>query len=191
MTGKTHQIIGITLGLGAYLTMSQPQYGPATLAMVIAFSSLGSLLPDLDKASAEFWHSFPIVGHAAGRVVDPFISHRNITHSMIGTILAGIGFYFLLRYFPSYWGIDTHLVLISAMIAYASHLLADSFTVEGIPLLWPVKWMAGIPPKPLQMFRIKTGYWVENIIIFPCANIALIILIISNWQNIKAILFHS
>ena len=189
MTGKTHQIIGITLGLGAYLTMSQPQYGPATLAMVIAFSSLGSLLPDLDKATAEFWHSFPIVGHAAGKVVDPFISHRNITHSIIGTILAGIGFYFLLQYFPSYWGIDTYLVLISAMIAYASHLLADSFTVEGIPLLWPVKWMAGIPPKPFNRIRIITGKWFENIIIFPVINIALILLIISKWGIIKLILF--
>ena len=189
MTGKTHQIIGITLGLGAYLTMSQPQYGPATLGAVLAFSSIGALLPDLDKASAEFWHSFPIVGHAAGKIVDPFISHRNITHSIIGTVLAGTGFYFLLKYFPSYWGIDTHLVLISSIIAYTSHLLADSFTVEGIPLLWPIKWMAGIPPKPFDGIRIVTGKWFENLIIFPIANIALIYLIISNWSTIRLILF--
>ncbi len=189
MTGKTHQIIGVTLGLGAYLTLNNPHYSPATLAAVLIFSSIGSLLPDLDKASAEFWHSFPVVGHAAGKVVDPFISHRNITHSLVGTILAAILFYYLFYFFPSYWGIETNLVLISAMIGYASHLLADSFTVEGIPLFWPIKWMVGIPPKPFDGIRIVTGKWFENLVIFPIINIGLIFLIITNWTTIKIVLF--
>jgi membrane-bound metal-dependent hydrolase YbcI (DUF457 family) len=189
MTGKTHQIIGITFGLGAYFIINEPHYGPATLASVVVFSSVGALLPDLDKASAEIWHSLPIVGHTAGKVVDPFISHRNITHSIIGTALAGFLFYYLLIHFPPYWAIEIQTVFISFIIAYISHLLADSFTVEGIPLLWPVKWMAGIPPKPFEGVRIMTGKWFENLIIFPIINIVLLFLIVSNWSTIKLILF--
>jgi membrane-bound metal-dependent hydrolase YbcI (DUF457 family) len=189
LTGKTHQILGIGVGLVTFLSLAEPNYSPATLAAVLVFSSLGSLLPDLDKASAEFWHSIPVVGHSAGKIVDPFISHRNITHSIIGTALAAALFYFVLKSFPDYWGINTLTVFISAMSAYISHLLADSFTVQGIPLFWPAKWKFGIPPKPFDGIRIVTGKWFENLIIFPIVNIALILLIVSRWSTIKLMLF--
>jgi len=74
------------------------------------------------------------------------------------------------------------------VISYASHLLADSFTVEGIPILYPWHRNFGIPPKPLEGIRIQTGEWFENLIIFPIINIALIVLVFGNWDNIKTIL---
>ena len=188
MTGKTHQIFGLTMGLGAYFMLADPAYSPATLGAVFVFSYLGALLPDIDNAASDIWHTIPF-GHTAGKAIDPFLGHRNITHSIIGTILIGVGLFFLFRSFPDYWGINSTIIFISTMVAYISHLLADSFTVEGIPLLWPAKWKFGIPPYPFQGLRIMAGKWFENLIIFPIVNIGLILLIISKWSTIKLIIF--
>lgn len=188
MTGRTHQILGLTVGLASYFILSEPQYSPATLAAVAIFSSLGGLLPDIDQSASEIWHTIPF-GHVAGKIVDPFLEHRNITHSLLGMILVGTGLYFLFRLFPSYWGIDTQIVFTTTIIAYASHLLADSITVEGIPLFWPIQWMIGVPPKPLDGLRIMTGKWFENLVIFPLIYITFFVLIFSNWSVIRTILF--
>jgi len=188
LTGKTHQILGLTLGLGTYLAMANPVYGPATLGAVIAFSSIGALLPDIDNAAADIWHTIPF-GHTAGKIVDPFIGHRNITHSLIGLLITSVCLYYLFRSFPEYWGINTSIVFISSMVAYLSHLFADSVTVEGIPLFWPAKWRFGILPKPFDGIRIMTGQWFENLIIFPLVNLSLFLLIISKWYIIELILF--
>jgi len=188
MTGKTHQIVGITAGLGFYLTQVEPTYSPATLAAVLVGSHLAALLPDLDNSAADFWHSLPF-GHAAGKIVDPLIKHRNFTHSIFGLGLAGIGLNYLFTFFPAYWGINANVVFIAMLVSYASHLFSDMFTVEGIPLLWPYKRMFGVPPKPFHSFRVMTGKWFENLVIFPLVNVSLIVLIISQWQTIKTILF--
>lgn len=188
MTGKTHQIIGITSGLAYFCLSTSPEYSPATLGVIIVGSHLAALLPDLDKASSSIWDNISM-GHIAGKVTDPFIKHRNISHSLLGFVI----FYFLARFillsFPDYWGINYSLTIISIMIAYGSHLLIDMITVQGIPLLFPSRYMFGIPPKPFEGIRIITGKWFENLIIFPLANIALIILIWTNWQTLHSALF--
>lgn len=188
MTGKTHQLIGITLGLGYYLTIVKPEYAPATLAAVLVGSHLASLMPDLDQSAAEIWNSIPL-GHVAGKVVDPFIKHRNFTHSLLGILIFGYLIYSLLHLFPDYWGIHQNVVFVAMMISFGSHLLADMFTVEGIPLLYPYKGMMGIPPRPFQGIRIMTGKWFENLVLFPIINIVLLVFIISNWNLIKIVLF--
>ena len=189
MTGKTHQIFGLTAGLATFFSLSVPHYSPATLAAVAIFSSIGGLLPDIDQSASEIWHTIPYVGHAAGKIVDPFLEHRNITHSLLGMLLVSVGLFFLFRLFPSYWGIETPIVLIATMAGYASHLLFDSITVEGIPLFWPAQWMVGIPPKPFEGGRVMTGKWFENLVVFPLVNIALVLLIITSWPTIRLILF--
>jgi inner membrane protein len=190
MTGKTHQTAGITAGLGYFMLQAAPTYQPATLAAVLVGSSLAALLPDIDQPASVIWDKIPFVGHAAGKVTEKAtFGHRNLTHSLLGFVIIGLLLYWLLSKFPSYWGINTNVVLISMMISYAVHLLADSFTVHGIPLLWPWQRNFGIPPKPLDGIRIETGQWFENLIIFPLLNIILIVLVIFNWQNIKTFLF--
>jgi inner membrane protein len=187
MTGKTHRIIGLVTGGGYFLATSSAIYQPATLGAVIVASYLGSLIPDADDASADIWNALPF-GHTVGKITDPFLKHRNISHSIVGLAIYTIIVYAILRAFPAYWGISILPVLISSAIAYASHLLADSFTVEGIPLFWPWKRMLGIPPKPFDGIRIQTGKWFENLVIFPVVNIALIIFIVSYWQKIKSLI---
>lgn len=186
MTGKTHKIVGLTLGLGALIAMNDVSYMPATLAAVLLFSYLGALLPDIDQPASELLSKLPLgSGHAVGHIINPFIKHRNITHSILGYLI--VNFLVILLFFkiPDYWGIHPMPVIIAFGLAYLAHLFADMFTVEGIPLLYPYKRFFGIPPKPFDGIRIETGQWFENLIIFPSINIILIVIIISNWNNLK------
>ncbi len=166
------------------MALSNATYQPATLSAVIVVSYLGSLIPDADDAGADIWHSIPL-GHTVGKITDPFLKHRNISHSLIGLIIYTIIVYMILNLMPSYWSISILPVTIATSIAYASHLLTDAFTVEGIPIFWPWHRMFGIPPKPFDGIRIETGGWFENIIIFSLVNIGVIFLVISYWQKIK------
>lgn len=188
MTGKTHQIIGITSGLTYFIASTEPTYNPATFAAILVISYIGALLPDIDQPSGKLWHFLPF-GHVAAEVTDPFLEHRNITHSILGAALISIGFYYLFKIFPSYWGIDNHAVFFAFIISYLFHLLADMFTNEGIPLLFPYHHFFGLPPKPFEGLRIATGKWFENLIIFPVVTLYLIIFLWANFSNIKMILF--
>jgi inner membrane protein len=188
MTAKTHQLIGETAALTYYINSTEPTYNPATFAAVLIFSFIGSLLPDIDQPTSKLWHYLPF-GHVAAEISDPLLDHRNITHSILGVIIIGTGFYFLLRLFPDYWGINTHIVFIIFIISYLLHLLADMFTTEGIPLLFPYHRFFGIPPKPFDGLRIMSGKWFENLVIFPVITIYLIIFLWANYNNIHAILF--
>ena len=187
MTGKTHRTVGLAVGVGYFLMSSKPEYQPATLFAVVGASYLGSLIPDADDAGADIWHTIPL-GHSVGKITDPFLKHRNISHSLVGVAVYTFVAYTLLKLMPSYWAISVFPVLISSMIAYSSHLLADTFTVEGIPIFWPWKRNFGLPPKPFDGARIETGKWFETLLIFPLANILLLILIFSNWQKIKELI---
>jgi len=189
MTGKTHQIIGITSGLAYLLLTLQPIYSPATLATVIVSCHIAALIPDLDRASSMFWNSVPM-GKVAGYITEPFIKHRNISHSILGILI----FYGIARYilylFPAYWGVNVPTALTSAMIAYCSHLIADMITVQGVPLFFPFKRMFGIPPKPFDGIRIVTGQWFENFVVFPFVNILFTALIWTKWGVIHIILLR-
>ena len=190
MTGKTHQVAGITVGLGYFLTIAEPTYQPATLAAVLVGSSLAALLPDIDESASTIWDKIPLIGHAAGEVAEKAtFGHRNLTHSLLGFLIVGGLLYWLLLKFPGYWGINIHILYISMIISYGTHLLADAFTEKGIPIFWPWHRNFGIPPKPLDGIRIETGKWFENLILFPLLNIILLIIIIANWSNIKMFLF--
>jgi inner membrane protein len=187
MTGKTHQIIGIAAGLTYYLAAKEPAYNPATFGSVLVGSHLAALIPDLDRPAAKIWDFLPY-GHTVGKVVDPLIKHRNISHSLIGMAIFAALIHFLFASFPSYWGIETKTLFWAGIIAYGSHLLADSVTDEGIPLLFPSKRMFGLPPKPFEGARIVTGKWFENLVLFPSFNLYLIVLAGSNWGFIRAVL---
>lgn len=188
MTGKTHQVLGITIGTGYFLASQPPTYEPATFGAVLVFSYLAALLPDIDQPAGKFWHFLPF-GHTLGKISDPFLEHRNITHSILGAAIVCTGLYFLFRTFPPYWGIDTYLVTVAAMASYLSHIFVDMFTNEGVPLLFPWHHFFGLPPKPFDGFRIAAGKWFENLVVFPIINIVLIIFVISNWSKLHSILF--
>ncbi|MCC2631802.1 MAG: Membrane protein containing transrane [Patescibacteria group bacterium] len=188
MTGKTHQIIGITAGLSSFLLLAPLGYNPATFAAVLVVSSVGSLLPDIDQPASKLWHSLPF-GNIASEFVNPFLEHRNLTHSFLGFGLVSFLVLYLLSQAPVYWGLSTDIILVAFLSAYGSHLLADMVTVQGIPLFFPIQRMIGIPPRPFEGIRIQTGEWFENVIVFPVANAAFLTLIVSYWPIINVTLF--
>ncbi len=188
MTGKTHQILGISSGLAAYFSQAPAEYNPATLGAVFVVSYFAALLPDIDQPAAKIWQSFPL-GHVAGRIIDPFFEHRNLSHSILGAAGFTIGAFYLFTSLPDYWGLNSKLLALAFSVSYLSHLLADLVTVEGIPLFFPFSKMQGFPPKPFDGLRVLTGKWFENLIIFPLVNLGLILIIVLNLSKIKAILF--
>lgn len=188
MTGKTHQSIGLTTGLLVFLAMAPSKYNPATLAAVLIISHLAALLPDIDQPASVIWRKFPF-GRVAGELTDPLLEHRNLTHSFLGALLVAWGLHSLYATFPTYWGIDVHILLITSISAYFSHLIADMFTIEGIPLLFPIKRSFGFPPKPFDGIRIETGQWFENLIIFPFFNLLFWVVIYYKWSLVKLIIF--
>lgn len=188
MTGKTHQILGISAGLSYFIARSEPTYSPATFGAALVFSYIGALLPDIDQPNSKLWHMLPF-GHAVGKASDPLLEHRNFTHSILGLGIVGFGLYYLLAAFPNYWGINTQLIFIITMIAYVSHLFADMWTNEGIPLLFPYKRFFGLPPKPFDSIRIATGQWFENLVIFPALTLFLILYVFFSFSSIKLFLF--
>lgn len=187
MTGKTHKIIGLTLGVGYYLAQSQPNYAPATFGAVALLAYFGALLPDIDQPAAELWNKLPF-GHTLGQITDPFLKHRNITHSILGLLGVSLLVHYLLLLMPTYWGINPKFALLAFILAYSSHLLADMITVEGVPLFLPYKKMLGLPPRPFEGIRIETGKWFENLVIFPTINLILVIMIWTDWSKIKSLL---
>ncbi|OGD65944.1 hypothetical protein A2215_04060 [Candidatus Berkelbacteria bacterium RIFOXYA2_FULL_43_10] len=188
MTGKTHRTLGIASGTLACAAYAQNSYSPSTLFASLAISYFGSLLPDIDRSASLIWESLPF-GKTAGKVVDPFFKHRNITHSLLGLALFNFAVLGLTRIFPDYWLIDANVLFLVFFVSYGSHLVADMFTEEGIPLFFPMKKMIGIPPKPFESVRIVTGKWFENLIIYPAVNVGLILVIVLYWQKIRVILF--
>jgi len=146
-------------------------------------------LPDIDQPTGKLWHYLPF-GDTVGKLSNPLLEHRNITHSILGVILVGLGFHYLFKFFPDYWGINTTIVFYAAIISYLFHLLADMFTNQGIPLLFPYKRFFGLPPKPLEGFRVATGKWFENLVIFPAITVYLVIFVLVHLSDIKKLLFR-
>ncbi|MFC1711515.1 metal-dependent hydrolase [Patescibacteria group bacterium] len=82
--------------------------------------------------------------------------------------------------------INPNIILSSIMIGYISHLIADSFTKKGLPFLYPIKLNFGFPP--VKKFRIKTGKFVENFLVFPLAWVYLITIIYFNQDKLIKII---
>lgn len=190
MTGKTHQIAGLTVGLGYFLLNSQASYNPATLSAILVGSSLAALLPDIDQSASVLWDKIPVFGNSVGRLTSrTFFGHRNLTHSFLGIIIFGLIAFHIINKFPDYWGINHNALFQSFLAAYISHLVLDSVTIEGLPIFFPFPANFGFPPKPLEGIRIMTGEWFENLILFPAFDLAFLLLIVLNWQKIQSILF--
>lgn len=189
MTGKTHQVIGVTAGLAVLVLAPNPVYGAASVGWALVLASIGAILPDIDQPSSKIWKALPF-GGVAGELVNPLLEHRNFTHSFLGAGTVGIIVWKLLEYAPEYWEFHPHLVFAAFMASYFSHLLADMVTVQGIPLFFPAGKMYGIPPVPFQGLRIETGQWFENFIVFPTANALLVSLTVAGWPTISTLLFR-
>lgn len=187
MLGRTHQLIGLTTGFTVYLLSNPVGYQPAMVFAVLMLSHFLALLPDVDQPLCDFWRGIP-AGKYLGKISGSLLSHRNLTHSLLGAGLVWWLLTWLGAKVPAQWGLDIFLLTRVSMAAYLSHLVADMVTVEGVPLFFPMQHMFGIPPHPFQGLRIITGKWFENLIVFPAVTILFIYIVYSYWGLIHQLL---
>lgn len=168
MMGRTHALIGVNaLWL---LTVVPDGVTASNLALLSATAALGGLLPDLDAAESKIKHlrlgdlkpfvflSLPL--HRA-------LGHRGLLHSLVGlSLIASLALPLAFR-----WGWQPSVALV---LGYASHLLADSCTRSGVPLLYPASDRFHLLPPHL---RIVTGSPTEDALFpFLIAAAALLLL---------------
>ena len=180
MTGKTHQAIGLAAASAVYFA-SQPTT-PLTWSIagtVLVGAFIGSLLPDIDQPTSNFWQSIPLGDVGKSIVPKTLGGHRNLSHSLLGIAL----FYVISSIIASYLlsnNIDHAILLQSLLAGFIAHLVADMITVHGVPLLWPFGHAMGFPPKPFDGVRIVTGKWFENLVVFPLSLILLGYILLSH-----------
>jgi inner membrane protein len=165
MTARTHDLCAF-----ATLVTATALFPPAVISLPTLMTSLvgnivGGLIPDMDQASNKLYDLLPgsdFTGKVIGKL---FLGHRNISHSLLGGYLLYKLLDFVLpRLFNAHY-VDTHILLLSIMLGFASHLLADSITREGIPLFFPFTIKIGFPP--LKFMRVVTDSWVEHLLVLP------------------------
>jgi membrane-bound metal-dependent hydrolase YbcI (DUF457 family) len=174
MTGKTHQLIGLTAAVGAFFAIHPNEsVSLAVIGTIITGSFFGSILPDIDQPTSNFWDSVPMGNIVSRPLTRTLGGHRNFTHSILGVVL----FSWLMAWFvqtvfrPGLF--DQALFLWSFEIGFIAHLLADAVTVQGIPLFWPLGSNMGFPPRPFHGIRIVTGKWFESLVVVPGVFIVL------------------
>jgi inner membrane protein len=129
MTGKTHLAIGVLSGLLIYQYLKLDM----SSAVLVGAAAIGALLPDLDAPAGTLARLLPF---------NPFslLGHRGILHS---ALVLGLG--------AALWYFNQQpLWAIFLLAGYASHLLGDAITIQGIPLLYPIPFKFRISPIPIQ-----------------------------------------
>lgn len=165
MTGRTHDAIAFASLITAATLFPPARLNLATAGAAVVGNIVGGTLPDIDQASNRLWDLLPFGDEIAKVAKKIFMGHRNLTHSILGVVLVNALLKFVLPMAINPVYININILYISIMIGYLSHLLADSVTKEGLPLLFPLKFKFGFPP--LKFLRITTGKWVENLIVLP------------------------
>lgn len=165
MTGRTHDLAAFTALNVVLITQPIPDLSLSTALVTLGACFIGGLAPDIDNSTSKFWQKIP-AGTFIGQVLHPLIGgHRLISHSILGLVIVGWLVNYLLGLASSTLLVNMTIVWWSFMIGYLSHLLMDSLTTEGVPLLFPIPIRLGFPP--LKSLRFKTGGFLEKFLIFP------------------------
>jgi len=166
MTGRTHLLfsVGLTWCVEWNLPLS-------ALLVASALAALGALLPDLDSPVS--WISLFSVGgirplQPLARLVYSLWGHRGPLHSWIGLLFTLI----LALALSPVLGLAVALAL---PLGYGSHLLLDSMTRTGIPLLYPRRTRYFLLRRP---YRFVTGSMAEEVFLVLVATALLVLLLL-------------
>jgi inner membrane protein len=122
---------------------------------LLFFSAFFSVLPDIDHTRSPIGKLF----YPIAKYLDRKFGHRTITHSLI----CYLGLFALVS-FTSNLTNSQNVSLVFAL-AYASHLIFDMMTKQGVPLLYPFKRNACVIPANPQL-RLKSSDFKTETIIF-------------------------
>ncbi|MEI6849783.1 MAG: metal-dependent hydrolase [archaeon] len=113
---------------------------------------IATLIPDIDMT-----HS--VMGkYNILRPIQWFVKHRGIFHSFTLALLFSLLFAF---YLP--------ILALPFFLGYSSHLIADSFTIDGIRPFWPLK--------DELKYKLRTGSRVESTIFYVLCGINIILFV--------------
>ena len=156
MMGRTHALIGIT---ALWLLELPGAISQETMVPLILFSVIGALAPDLD-ASESLLKRFAVAGITPlaplSQALHQSLGHRGLLHSLAGLALFSVLCALPVTYWLG-WPYGDALVL-----GYASHILADSATKSGVPLLYPRRRRYHLLPRG---WRLTTGSLAEEILL--------------------------
>lgn len=185
MTSRTHDAIAFASLITAAVMFPLPRMNLLTAIGAIIAADIGASIPDMDTAGNRLWEFLP-QGDKAGKVLrNVFYKHRTFTHSILGVYTFYRLFEWLLPTVFNTAGLNTDILLWSIMIGIVSHLIADSFTEEGIPLFFPFQFTFGLPP--VKKIRIKTGRWFEHLVVYPAVWVYLGWLVYTNEAHLLGI----
>ena len=100
--------------------------------LFLAVALIATYIPDIDSKHSKIGHHFFL------RPLQWFARHRGFVHSFTFLILVTLGFALFLPF-----------IALAFFLGYCSHLIADSFTIEGIRPFYP--------NKRVSRGRIRTG----------------------------------
>ena len=166
MTARTHDVAALTLLMTVIIISPPSSMTVATALAAVLANQLGGIAPDIDQPTAPLWRNLP-VGRYLGKIFGVLIGgHRFLSHSLLGLGLFAVVARLLLDFFqPLMPRVDIGFVWVAFVIGMVSHLIMDSLTKEGIPLLLPIAIKFGFPP--VRAWRITTGKSVEMYIVLP------------------------
>jgi len=165
MTSRTHDLAAFTALNLIIITQKIPPISFSTAIASLGACLLGGLTPDIDEPASEFWQRFP-AGSFFGQLFHPVLGgHRSISHSLLGIAIFSLIAKYLLYLASTTVLINMDIVWMSYSIGLISHLIMDSLTKEGVPLIFPIHLHFGLPP--IKVLRIETGGIIEKLIIFP------------------------
>ncbi|MEI4259966.1 MAG: metal-dependent hydrolase [Candidatus Dasytiphilus stammeri] len=183
MTAKGHAIFAIALAIFSKRAHLTPILTHGDWWHIISAAILTSLLPDIDHPRSLLGQHLKWLS-ASMRVI---FGHRGFTHSILALAAAVKIFNLTLLLSRVIIPDDVSQGMI---IGYISHLIADSLTPAGIPLLWPLRWKLRFP---IILNLHKNNYISERL--FGSTLIVISILIpsyylISLSRHIKIIPIH-
>jgi len=189
MTGRTHDMAAFTALNVIVMTQFVPHMTLATGLVAVFANLMGGIAPDIDQPTAPLWRNLP-VGKYIGKTFDRFLGgHRFLSHSLLGAFVFGFLFHYILQVLtPSFPKLNMQIIWWAFMIGFASHLVMDTITTEGVPWLLPIPIKLGIPP--IKALRIQTGGFWERLVVFPGLILVNAYIIYLNYDKVRLIL-HS
>lgn len=189
MTARTHDLAAVLALAVAVLAYDPGKLTLSTALVGLLANQLGGIAPDFDQPTAPLWRNLP-EGHFVGRFFGKLLGgHRFLSHSILGFALFAWLCNLLLHFLhPIMPHVDIQLVWYAFLIGYASHLVMDSFTKEGVPWFLPVPFKLGFPP--LRKLRVTTGKGIETFVVFPLLLVGVIWLSASHYDHYVSVLRH-
>ena len=137
MMFKTHVAFGFLAGI-----LSLHYLNPLNQILFIALVMLGAMLPDIDHPNSKLGSKFKFIGF--------LFEHRGFFHSFLVIPLISLIIYYFTH---------SYTYIMPLGVGYASHLVSDAVTKEGI-----------MPLHPLTKLRIRgfvrTGGALEYLFLF-------------------------